>query len=111
VNPEPIVEVFIAPLGDAESNHVALVLAQGLRAYQIKTLVDGRDVRLKNKLKRAGQLEAFYSVIIGPDDLARGVVQVRDMDASTQVEVPLHEVGWYIASDFWTPSVALEKLG
>jgi histidyl-tRNA synthetase len=38
-------------------------------------------------MKRADRLKASYALILGEDELARGVVTVKDMRASEQTQV------------------------
>jgi histidyl-tRNA synthetase len=40
------------------------------------------------RLTRANKLRARAAVIVGEDELARGVIVIRDLDAGTQTEVP-----------------------
>ena len=42
---------------------------------------------MKTLLARASKIGARFAVIIGDDELARGVVQLRDLKQSTQREV------------------------
>ena len=41
------------------------------------------------RLKRADKLNARAAVILGEDELERGVAAVRDLDAGVQVELAL----------------------
>jgi histidyl-tRNA synthetase len=55
---------------------------------------------LKALLRRADKVGAHYAVIIGDDELARSVVQLRDLRASTQRELPIAELaGVLLGSD------------
>jgi histidyl-tRNA synthetase len=47
---------------------------------------------LKAQLRRADKLGAQKVLILGGDELARGVAQLRDMAAGTQEEVPLANI-------------------
>jgi histidyl-tRNA synthetase len=50
---------------------------------------------LKSALKRADKLRARFAVIIGENELARGIAQVRDLqhaEKAGQTEVPLADV-------------------
>ena len=48
--------------------------------------------KLKALLSRASKIGARFAVIIGEDELARGVVQLRDLKQSTQREVAQGEL-------------------
>ena len=54
---------------------------------------------LKALLRRAGKIGARYAVIIGEDEISRGMVQLRDLRQSTQHEVPRAEVTERIAAN------------
>jgi histidyl-tRNA synthetase len=53
---------------------------------------------LKALLRRADKVGARYALIMGENELARGVVQVRDLKASTQREIANHAVAAEIAA-------------
>ena len=53
---------------------------------------------LKALLRRADKVGARYALIIGENELARGVVQVRDLKASTQREIASNAVAAEIAA-------------
>ena len=40
------------------------------------------------RMKHANKVNAGYAVLIGADELARGVVTVRDLDTGEQQDVP-----------------------
>jgi len=54
---------------------------------------------LKSQLREAGKRGARRVVILGEDELARGIAAVRDMQAGEQIDVPLVElVTWLQAA-------------
>ena len=82
--PRPI---SVVPVG-AESGIAALTLTQRLRGEGF--VVDlGYRGDLGRRLKRANRLNACVAVIVGPDELARNAVMLRDLDTGEQTEVPL----------------------
>jgi histidyl-tRNA synthetase len=99
---EPIAAVYIAPLTDTESTGTALVLARDIRQYGISCIMDGREVRIKHKLKAANNVKSYFTVILGPDDLLAGTIQLRDMDESTQLAIPLAGAARHIAVQMLT---------
>ena len=42
---------------------------------------------MKRRMQRANKLKARAALILGDDELARGVVQLKDLDTSAQTEV------------------------
>ena len=71
---------------------------QSLRQAGIGALLPYRD-SLKAQLKQADRAHARFALILGDDELAAGVVTVRDLSGSQQVSVPRADlVGWLRAS-------------
>ena len=80
--PRPVV---LIPMGD-EAEMKAMAIANDLRANGI--VVDmGYRGNLKKRLKRANQQHARYAMILGEDELSRGVVTLRDLDEGEQKDV------------------------
>ncbi len=87
----PRPDFFFAALGEqAESRAFGLMCALQRKGIQAETDLEGKS--LKAQMRRAGKLQARFTVIIGEDELARGVAMVRDMDGATQKEIPLAEL-------------------
>ena len=84
-------DVFIAYLGD-DARLAALKLAKELRESGKKVIMDVSGRNLKNQFKYADRQGAAYTAVIGEDELARGVVQLKNMKESTQKEVALDAV-------------------
>ncbi len=85
--PRPVV---IAPLGPA-AEAKALGIARALRRAGIAVEQDYRG-NMKRRMQRANKLHARAAVIIGDDELARGVAQVKDLDSGEQREVALDKL-------------------
>jgi histidyl-tRNA synthetase len=83
--------VFVAPIG-AEATRLGLQLGQQLRAVGIKTEVDGRDGSLKSKLRRANGLGATVALVLGEQELERGIVQCKHLTLHTQQDVPVDQI-------------------
>lgn len=79
--------VALIPIGEAGEKH-ALILAQELRRAGFAVDL-GYSGNLKKHMQRANKANACAAVILGEDELKRGVAAVRDLDAGTQSEVPL----------------------
>ena len=65
-----------------------LEAAGRLRAAGIRCEVHPATDKLGKQLKLADQKRIPLVVVVGPDELARGVVSVRDMNARDQLAVP-----------------------
>ena len=90
------ITVFIAHMGD-ETRKKAFSLAAELREKGIPTETEYGLKSLKSQLKRADKSGARFTLIIGGDELARGVVKLRDMDTSSEEDVELSNLGARIA--------------
>jgi histidyl-tRNA synthetase len=85
--PRPIALVPMGP----ETDPQALTLAHQLRKAGF-LIEHGYSGNIGKRLKRASKLGARAAIILGGDELARGAVQLRDLDAGDQNEVPLTEI-------------------
>ncbi|HZP45469.1 MAG TPA: histidine--tRNA ligase [Candidatus Binataceae bacterium] len=85
-------DAALIALGEA-SLLAASKLGADLRRRGLRVEMLSPERGLKALMRRAGRLGARAAVIIGEDELARGVVQLRDLDASSQREVALELVG------------------
>ena len=90
--PRPIA---IVPLGE-QAEAAALGLAQRLRheGFAVELTYRGS---LSKRMKRANQAGAAAAVILGEDEMERGVVTVRDLDSGEQVEAPEAALGRHLA--------------
>ncbi len=88
---EPPFDVFIATIGE-EAAGPALVLLTKLRKAGLAAEKDYLGRSLKAQMKYAGKFNAKFTLIMGGDELQRGVVVVRDMAAGTQQEVAVDRV-------------------
>jgi histidyl-tRNA synthetase len=88
----PIALVPVGAVAEAE----ALTLAERLRGagFRVDLAYSGN---LGRRMKRANRIAALASVLVGEDELARGVATVRDMDSGTQDEVALSSLEEYLA--------------
>jgi histidyl-tRNA synthetase len=84
-------DVFIATLGD-RARLEGLKLADTLRGKGSRVLTDVMGRGLKAQLKYADRSGAGYTVVIGDDELDKGVVTLRDMTNSTQKEIRIDEI-------------------
>jgi histidyl-tRNA synthetase len=90
--PRPVV---IAPLGPAAEAR-ALGIGRMLRRAGIAVEQDYRG-NMKRRMQRANKLNARAAVIIGDEEIAKGVAQVKDLDSGTQQEVALDRLAAALA--------------
>jgi histidyl-tRNA synthetase len=81
-------DAYVFALGDAERT-AAVRLAAALRARGESVELALGDARLKRALADADRAGARRFYLIGPDELARGEVMVRDLSSGTQASQPL----------------------
>ncbi len=90
LTPTAAPDAAIIAMGPAAMRH-AIVVARDLRAANLNVEMLSPERKMKALLARASKIDARFAVIIGDDELARGVVQLRDLKQSTQREVAVAE--------------------
>ena len=88
--PAPPAPVAVVPLGEA-AQQAAIGLLQSLRAAGLRAETAYRG-NLKRRLERANRIGASFAILLGDDELARGIVQVKDLALGTQSEVALERL-------------------
>ncbi|MGE5279219.1 MAG: histidine--tRNA ligase [Deltaproteobacteria bacterium] len=83
--------VYLISLGEAASLE-AFKLLNGLRAHGVEADMDYLEGSLKSSLRRADSRRAKTCLVLGDNELAKGVALVKDMEKGTQEEVPLGEI-------------------
>ncbi len=88
--PSPPSPVALVPIGEA-GEIAALKLAEDLRNRGFPIDL-GYAGNLARRLRRADKIGAFAAILLGDDELARGMATVRDLIDGTQSEVSLVEL-------------------
>ena len=88
--PEPV-NAFIVTMGE-DARAAGLKLLRELHKEGVSAQMDDLSRNVKGQFKYASRLKAKNTIVIGEDELARGVVQLKDMDKHEQREVPLKEI-------------------
>ena len=83
--------LFIATLG-ADAERFGFRLLTRLQRQGVYAEMEYAGKSLKAQLRRADKLGAQRVLILGGDELARGIAQLRDMAAGSQEEVPLADI-------------------
>ena len=101
--PPDKLHAFIAPLGDAKNeqaltriNAAALALARELRRAGLSIELGDGAFRLKKSFEAADKV-ARRIVIMGEDELASGILTVKDFASGTQTKVPRAELAAFLA--------------
>jgi len=82
-----------ADADDAPTRREVLKVADELRAAGLSAVYDVDGKSFKSQLKALGKGGYRLAVIVGEDELARDVVQLKDLAAREQIEVPRAELG------------------
>ena len=85
------VEVFIAVMGE-RAKAFGLKLCREMRQKGIVAEMDTLARNIKGQFKYADRLNARYTLVIGDNELDKGVVSLKDMAASSQREVAIEDI-------------------
>ena len=84
-------EVFIAVMGEAAKSF-GLKLCRELRQKGVIAEMDTLSRNIKGQFKYADRLGAKYTLVIGEDELKKGVVSLKDMAKSEQREIKIKNI-------------------
>ena len=87
---EPRPQYLVANVGEA-ARRAALDLAVKIRRAGAGAILSSGSRALRGQMRQANALGIPYVVIVGDEELQRGEVVIRDMNASTQETRPLDE--------------------
>jgi len=100
VAPRQGVDAYVAVLGDTAP--VAMQVAGALRRAGRSAVVELENRSLKAQLRQADRVGASFAVIVGPEDVAQGLVTVRALRGEDnerwQRKVPLSAVAQAVAA-------------
>ena len=88
--PGPKRPIALVPVG-AAGGRAALQLAEELRDGGFAVDL-GYSGNLGRRLRRANKIGARAAVLIGEDEIGRGVITLRDLDTGAQTQVPIAEL-------------------
>jgi histidyl-tRNA synthetase len=81
-------DLFIAYHGEAAGD-AAFLLMSRLQRMGVSVELDYEGKSLKSQMRRADKFRARYTLIIGEDELAKGMAVLKEMDRGVQGEVTL----------------------
>ena len=85
------VDAYVVALGEAAQAE-GFKLLNSLRQQGLSAAMDFAGRSMKAQMKQANKLGAKYSVILGEDEIAEGVVMLRSMEDSSQAKAPMAQV-------------------
>jgi histidyl-tRNA synthetase len=86
---------FVVAMGD-EASQMAVRLLSDLRKSGFRADTDFAGKSMKAQMREANKSGARYALILGDDEIAGGVVAVRDLLENTQENVPLNSFVEYL---------------
>ena len=86
------VDAYVVALGK-KAQAEGFKLLNSLRQQGLSAAMDFAGRSMKAQMKQANKMGAKYSVILGEDEIAEGVVMLRSMEDSSQAKVPMNQVG------------------
>ena len=79
-------DISVSFIGD-KARLYALDLVHKLRAGGVSAIIDTLNRNLKGQMKYANKLNARYSVVIGENEIEKGIVTLKNMHSGEQKEI------------------------
>ncbi len=79
-------DISVSFIGD-KARLYALDLVHKLRAGGVSAIIDTLNRNLKGQMKHANKLNARYSVVIGENEIEKGIVTLKNMYSGEQKEI------------------------
>ncbi|NNU91985.1 histidine--tRNA ligase [Geobacillus sp. NFOSA3] len=89
------IDCYVVAVGEKAKDE-SVLLVHELRKAGIVADKDYQDRKVKAQLKAADRLNAKFVAILGDDELAKEVINIKEMSTGEQTEVPLHSVVDYL---------------
>ena len=90
-------DLFLAYMGESAMNEAAAI-ARNLRHQGFACHLDFSAGTLKSQMRMANRIGARYVLILGEDELARGMAAIKCLEDSSQLEIAIPEIAGYLAS-------------
>ncbi|WP_413382267.1 histidine--tRNA ligase [Alkalihalobacillus sp. 1P02AB] len=88
-------DCYLVTLGD-KAKLKSVELLEQLRAAGIKVDKDYLDKKMKAQFKAADRLQAAFTAVLGDDELANNIINVKNMETGAQEQVELDKLTLYI---------------
>ena len=88
---QSLADVILMPFGDEQVPR-ALEVASMLRAAAIPVILYTEPVSMKKKMKYADRMGCNYVVVIGEDEINKGVLAVKNMTSSESTSMTVEEL-------------------
>ncbi|HTY62103.1 MAG TPA: histidine--tRNA ligase [Acidobacteriota bacterium] len=90
-------DLFLAHLGEAAFKK-ATEIVRDLRHRGLSCCLDFFSGTLKSQMRQANRLGAKFVLILGEDELARGVASMKNLQDSSQQEIAIPEIAGFLKS-------------
>ncbi|CAN2327023.1 histidine--tRNA ligase [Fusobacterium sp. oral taxon C10] len=84
-------DVYIAWLGE-NTSETAMKIAEDLRDNNFKVYIDYSEKGMKSHMKKADKLAVKYCIILGEDELNKGIVLLKDFSTREQKEIEIEDI-------------------
>ncbi len=84
-------DAFVVVMGDEARSEGFRLLCE-LRDAGFSAIMDYAGRSMKSQMKQADKTKARYALILGGDELSKGVVTLRNMESSGQAEIARDEI-------------------
>jgi histidyl-tRNA synthetase len=91
--------VFLASLGE-NAFRKNLLMQKDLRDLEIPCEMDYDPKSFKSQLRRAGKLGVRYVILVGDDEISRGMVKLKDMEQGMEEEIEASQIAKVIQEKF-----------
>ena len=91
IKPEKSKFLYIATLGE-EAKTKGIEFARFFRRQGVGSLIEFVDRSLKNQMGRANKLGAAWVLIVGEEEIRKGLYQLKDMATGTQQEATTEDL-------------------
>ena len=88
--------VLLAHMG-TNAQRQSIKIASLLRKNNVGTVVAPAGRSLKSQMRYASSLGATFALILGDEEISRGMIVLRNLDLGEQKEIPLSEIVQYMS--------------
>lgn len=92
------IDVYIMGVNEEEKIY-GVQLAQDLRLNRVITEINSNNLSLKSQFKVADSLNAKFLIILNSEDLAKGLINVKDNHTKEEIKIDENEIIDYIISN------------
>ena len=87
--------VYVAPMGD-DARVKAFEIVSALRQQGITADTDYMERGIKSQFKYADKQKAKFVGVLGSDELARGVIKIKNMQSGVETDAPIDRIAEFL---------------